>query len=175
MIYYSMNDFNQDVEKLVKQITDSPTLTSKLTTYKGVFGIPRSGQLLAQAIAYKLGTFLLSEKQYIASNEKSKILIVDSNADKRDEYPDSDFACLHVKLNNSINYAIYSNVKDEIQYWWDEEKVEEIAANAASEFDFEDNNESAEQDEMDNSQRIQVLNHATTCMLYLDEMIKELS
>ncbi len=185
-MYYSINDFYKDVGELIDQIKNSCTITSMTMTYKGIFGIPRNGQLLAQALSYKLEIPLLSKKQYIASTEKSKILVVDSNDSKRDDYPDSDFACLHINkivCTNSINYAVYSLLKDEIQYWWEDEEEEEKKFSEKylpeSESRYEnwsdDIGDTAEQGGMGNSQRIQVLNHATTCMLHLDEMIKELS
>ena len=119
---YMPANFIDDVGKLASLISDADTMSSQMFRekgYSGIYGIPRTGIYLAIALSEKLNLPLLQ------SPEKES-LIVDAIVDtgvSRDQYPENDFACLHVtemcKPENSITYAVHVGVKEPIQYWWD--------------------------------------------------------
>lgn len=116
MINYSIVDFNKDVETLADRI--------EKVGYKAVYGVPRGGIHVAQALAHLTGLELIDS--LVSSKE---ILVVDDLIDSgrtREKYSDFAFACLHVKPHSKINGIVYhvDVVNDWINYWWENDGVE---------------------------------------------------
>lgn len=126
-IKYNIIYFNSDINILVKKIED-------INKYKGVYGVPRGGLLLAMCISERCDIPLLDE---LPDTENSifPVLVVDDIIDSgltREKYSEYDFICLHSRIdyNSFCNMfpdnvmTKYVNILDRdawVDYWWEKE------------------------------------------------------
>lgn len=112
--YYSIDEFNKDIYLLADRIPRGK--------YKGIYGIPRGGIIVALALSPILNLPVVDE----ANNEF--ILVVDDLIDSgatRNRYSDNDIAVIHLKEGSGtpVNYFVSKkDPKEWIEYWWEQEE-----------------------------------------------------
>ncbi len=115
-IFYTTDEFWEDVDSLVQQLQESST------TYSAIYGVPRGGIPLAVALSRELGLPLLQDIP--EDINCAEVLVVDDVVDSgktRERFRNFAFACLHEKAHASrpATYSAHSNIIDWIVYWWE--------------------------------------------------------
>lgn len=119
-LFYSWQDFHDDVQRLVKLLTENLYFHK----YDFVAGVPRGGNILASTLSLALHRPQISIDQI---NGKSVLIcddIVDSGA-TRNRFAGYDFLCIHYRPDqkNNITYGLTSTEKWVVYPWETEEQV----------------------------------------------------
>jgi len=110
--FYKVEEFQEAVETLSKAILeDNPG-------YSYIYGVPKSGVILAVALSIATGIPLTDE-----FDPEINILVVDDICNTGatwEKYRPCDFVCLHANSITKANptYVAHFGIRDRIVYWW---------------------------------------------------------
>jgi GTP cyclohydrolase I len=128
MIYYRIQEFKTDCQKLADKIKASGK------EFKAIRGIPQGGTAVALELGYLLRLPVIEENELVIWKAES-VLIVDDLVDSGAtllRYKGHDSATIHVKTHTpKENYPTFwcSKVSDWITYWWEASEEKSIRDN----------------------------------------------